>query len=280
MAAALDAGITSPGATYIDEGSIDVDGAPIYNWDHLPHGEVTMTQVLEKSLNVGAVHLALGLGAGRFYGYLQAFGLGAPTGVDLEGEVGGILHVPGAGEAGADGTLARASFGQAMAATPLQVASAMGAVANDGLLMMPHVVGATIPASGEAQSVAPRPLRQVVRPDTARALRLMLESVVSGHVTAAAIPGYRVGGKTGTSQIPLPEEGAYDEEKTIASFCGFLPVEQPRLLILVKVDRPNAPRGSDVAAPVFRQVAEAAIAALDIPPDNPAALLGATEAGE
>lgn len=277
MAAALDAGIASPGATYVDEGSIDVDGAPIYNWDQLPHGEVSMTTMLEKSLNVGAVYLGLGLGAERFYGYMQAFGFGAPIGADLEGEVGGILHVPGEGATNAQGTLARASFGQAMAATPLQVAAAMAAVANDGLLMAPHVVAARIPASGELVPAAPQPLRQVIRPETARALRTMLESVVSGHVTAAAVPGYRIGGKTGTSQIPQP--GGYDDEKTIASFCGFLPVDQPRLVILVKVDRPEAPRGSDVAAPVFRTVAEAAIAALDIPPDNPDALLKATEAG-
>jgi cell division protein FtsI/penicillin-binding protein 2 len=267
MAAALDAGVTSVGATYEDEGLIDVDGAPIYNWDHLPHGTTTMTDLLSKSLNVGAVHLALGLRAERFYAYLQAFGFGAPTGVDLEGEVGGLMPEPDAAGAWSKGVLARNSFGQAMAATPMQVAGAMAAIANDGQLVVPHLVGARRLADGSLEPVTPQPVRQVIRPEVALAVRKMLEEAVAGHVTQAAIPGHSVGGKTGTSQIPIA--GGYDEEETIATFCGFLPVERPRVVILVKVDQPEGTRGQDVAAPVFRHVAEAVITALDIPADRP-----------
>lgn len=267
MAAAIDAGLTSPGATYEDEGSIDVDGAPIYNWDHIPHGTTSMTDLLSKSLNVGAVHLGLGLGPDRFYRYLTDFGFGNPTGVDLEGEVAGLMHIPGDGSQWSEGVLARNSFGQAMASTPMQVAAAMGAIANDGMLMVPHFVGARVLADGTHEPVRPQQVRQVVRPETARTVRKMLHDVVTGHVTQAAVPGYSVGGKTGTSQIPIA--GGYDEDKTIASFCGFLPVDAPRVVILVKVDRPTAPLGSEVAAPVFRQVAEAVISALDIPQDQP-----------
>lgn len=267
MAAALDTGLVGVNSSYEDTGVVEMAGLTIANWDRLAHGQTSMTELLQHSLNVGAVHLAQGLGPSTFYSYLSAFGFGQVTGVGLAGEVAGIVHTPSAEPEWYEGNLATNSFGQGMAATPLQVAAAFGAIANDGLLVAPHIVAAQRMPNGQLEPVAPQPVRQVVAPATARAVREMLEDVVLGRVTKAALPGYSVGGKTGTSQIPVA--GGYDHDGTIASFAGFLPVGTPRVVILVKIDRPSAPRGSDVAAPVFREVAKAVIATLDMPPDQP-----------
>jgi cell division protein FtsI (penicillin-binding protein 3) len=267
MAAALDAGLVTPESTYEDTGAVDVAGMHIANWDNLAHGTTTMTELLQHSLNVGAVHVAALLGSDRFYRALAAFGLGAPTGVDLAGEVAGTVHDPALESDWYEGNLASNSFGQGMDATPLQVAAAISAIANDGRLMRPYVVAARVRPDGEVVSTAPQLMRQVVSPGTARTVRGMLQEVVRGKVTQAAVPGHSVGGKTGTSQVPVP--GGYDPRATIASFAGFLPVDHPRVVILVKIDHPDAVRGSEVAAPVFAQVARAVIDALDIPSDEP-----------
>jgi cell division protein FtsI/penicillin-binding protein 2 len=140
-------------------------------------------------------------------------------------------------------------------------------------MMKPRVVSARLPDSGPPEILAPQTIRQVVSPWSAREVRRMLRHVVTGYAVQADIPGYTVAGKTGTSEIVDEVHGGYEETDTIASFAGFLPVDAPRVVILVKIDRPNAPRGSDAAAPAFRRVAEAAISALDIPPDLPEELL-------
>jgi len=266
VAAALDAGVISPDTTYYDEGTVEVDGIEISNWDRLAHGSTTVTEMLLHSLNVGAVHIARRLGPERFYPAMARFGYGTPTGVDLPGEVAGLVHWPESEPGWWPGYLASNSFGQGMSATPLQVAAAMAAIAGDGTLMQPYILAEVIPPDGPATEVTPRAKHAVISPETARTVRRMLTEVVDDKVTQAAIPGYSVGGKTGTSQIPVA--GGYDEEDSIASFCGFLPADQPRVVILAKVDRPERVRGSEVGAPLFRKVAEAAIAALDIPPDR------------
>jgi cell division protein FtsI/penicillin-binding protein 2 len=220
------------------------------------------------------VHLVTLTGADTFYRYIQDFGFGQTTGVDLEGEVAGLVRTA-QDDDWYPADLATNSFGQGMAATPLQVAVAMAAIANDGREMRPRIVSAQVPADSEPVAMAPQTVRQVVSPWTAREVRRMLVHVVTGYAMQAQIPGYSIGGKTGTSQIP--DATGYDEVGTVASFAGFLPVESPRIVILVKIDRPVTPRGSDAAAPVFRRVAEAAISALDIPPDVPSELLGGNE---
>jgi cell division protein FtsI/penicillin-binding protein 2 len=270
MAAALDAGVVQVDSTYNDTGFVEVAGARISNWDRLAHGPTSMTELLKASLNVGAVDLARKLGPETFYGYMAGFGFGATTGIDVTGEIAGALRTPTGTADWFEGDLATSSFGQGMAATPIQVAAAMAALANDGRLMVPHVVAARVAPGGRPEPVAPRLVRQVVTPGTARALRGMLAEVVSGRVTQAALPGYSVGGKTGTSQIA--ENGAYATDGTIASFAGFLPVDDPAVVILVKIDRPESARGSDAAAPVFKAVAQAAATALGIPPDRPGEL--------
>lgn len=269
VASALDVGAVSADTQYHDTGTIEIDGVTIANWDHLAHGMTSLTEMLEHSLNVGAVHVAQALGGPRFYPALAAFGFGSPTGVDLEGEVAGIVRWPDRDPGWAPVYLATNSFGQGMSATPLQMAAAIGAIANDGVLMTPYVVAEILPPDGAPVPVAPRARHQVIGPETARTVRGMLLAVVDNHVTQAAIPGHAIAGKTGTSQIPT--DGGYEEHATIASFCGFFPAADPRVVILAKVDRPEAVRGSEVAAPLFRAVAAAVIDALDLPPDRPVA---------
>ncbi len=274
MAAALDTGVVGVDSTYEDTGIVEVAGLAISNWDRLSHGRTTMSELLTHSLNVGAVHLALGLGSERFYSYLRAFGFGEPTGLDLYGEIPGQVHDPASEADWYRGNLATNSFGQGMAATPMQVAVAFGAIANDGVLIPPRVLAGTVDGDGRMVEATAGSGRRVVAATTARSVRRMLETVVTDRVTKAAIPGYRVAGKTGTSQIPI--EGGYDPDTTIASFVGMLPADQPQVVILVKIEKPSLPRGSDVAAPAFREVAREVVAHLDIPPDKPVELAGVT----
>ncbi len=273
-AAALDSGAVGLDYAYDDQGFVDYAGLRITNWDHLSHGPADLTAILRHSLNVGAVHLAIQLGAERFYSYLAAFGFGSPTGVDLAGEPPGIVHSPSNdGAAWYQGHLATNSFGQGVAASLLQVARAMAAIANDGALMAPYVVAARIGPDGRVERTSPRFVRQVITPATARAVRELLEVAVAEGVPQARLAGYSVAGKTGTSQIPSSEGPGYDPNLTIASFVGFLPAEDPSVLVAVKVDRPRAVRGSDVAAPLFRMVAAAAVQELGIPPTHEQAAL-------
>jgi cell division protein FtsI/penicillin-binding protein 2 len=146
------------------------------------------------------------------------------------------------------------------------MAAAMAALGNEGRLMRPHVVRAVVTGDGTLQELGPQFVRQTVSPWAAGETLRMLESVVSGKVTQAAVPGYSVGGKTGTSQIPTAD--GYEEHDTIASFAGFVPALNPRLMILVKIDRGDALRGSEVAAPVFAAIARRAVEIFDIPPDR------------
>lgn len=265
LAAAFQAGVVNERSTYVDTGSIEVAGITVTNWDHTPHGATDMTRLLQYSLNVGAVHVATALGAERFYAALADFGFGAPTGIELPGEEAGLVHWPDAPD-WYPGHLATNSFGQGLAATPLQVATAIAAIANDGVLMAPHVVSSVVLESGELRPVAPRAVRRVVSTRTAHAVRDLMTEVVAGRVTQAAVPGYSVAGKTGTSEIPHGD--GYHPEDTIASFVGFLPANAPRIVVLVKIDRPRTSRGNDVAAPIFAEVARLAIQTLGIPPDG------------
>jgi cell division protein FtsI/penicillin-binding protein 2 len=267
LAAAIDAGLLAPESTYEDTDSVRFGGILVPNPDRFGHGLTTMTDMLRLSLNVGAVHVARTLGRDRFYIALDSFGFGRATGIDLSGELDGLVHWPEDG-VWTEEIFAFNAYGQALDATPLQVTAAMATLANDGWQLRPRVVGATVPPFG-----APVPLPAdepvaVVSPTTARAVRRMMTRVVQDRVTQAAVPGFEVAGKTGTSEIP----GAPGEDKDlIASFCGMLPADEPQLVVCVKIDRPEGGRGSRVAAPVFRAFAEQAVVILDIPPDDPEA---------
>jgi cell division protein FtsI/penicillin-binding protein 2 len=275
MAAGLDSGVVTPDSTYEDTGRFSIPGAEIYNWDRRAHGLVTMTDVLALSLNTGAAHVSTTVGAERFYSYALAFGFGQPTGVDLQYEVAGSVKRPGDGR-WYPGDLATNAYGQGIAVTPLQMAMAVAAVANDGLLMQPYVVRATV-RDGQVQVAHPRAVRQVISPETARTLTRMLVTAVERETTAAKVPGFSVAGKTGTAQIPMPEAGTYHPSDTIASFVGYLPAEDPRILILVRIDRPQAGMwGSQVAAPIFQRVASRLAVLLGLQP-SPASLAEAVQ---
>jgi len=272
LAAGIDAGLLSTGTTYNDTSPYRFGGIQVVNPDRTSHGVVTMHEMLRLSLNVGAAHVAGTLGPERFHAALAAFGFGSPTGIDLAGEVDGMLYAP-SDDGWSEAYWALSSFGQGMTATPLQVAAAMATLANDGRRMVPHVVSARIGPDGIAQPVPPRMAAQVVSPATAQTMRRLLADIVASKLTEAAVPGYGVAGKTGTSEVPSRFDPSDNE--TIASFCGFLPADAPRAVIFVKVDRPQEDTtGIHVAAPLFRAVAEAAVQTLDIAPRAGIAMLG------
>jgi cell division protein FtsI/penicillin-binding protein 2 len=265
MAAGLDAGVIAPETTIYDAGVIEVGGRTIYDWDRQPHGTVDMTAVLGKSLNVGAAQVAVMLGKDRFYTYVRRFGLGRITQVDLDSEGPGTLKIPGDPD-WHESDLGTNSFGQGIAVTPLQMTLAIAAVANDGLLMKPHVVK-QIMEDDQARLVQPTVVRRAIQAQTAQTLTEMLVAAVNQETELAQVPGYRVAGKTGTAQIPVP--GGYHPTLTVASFAGYLPADDPACVILVVIHKPNtSPWGGEVAAPVFASIAQQLMNLFDVPPDE------------
>jgi cell division protein FtsI (penicillin-binding protein 3) len=265
MAAGLDAGIVNPDSNFYDSGAIEVGGAIIWNPDRRAHGLVTMTDILAHSLNVGIAYVSTFLGEDTFYTYLKRFGCGDPTGIDLEGEVPGILKEPGSKD-WHKSDLGTNAFGQGVAVTPLQMITAVATVANGGSLMKPYVVERIADDQGVFVT-QPTIVRRVISTQTAEQLTNMLVEAVEQGVELATVPGYDIAGKTGTSQIAI--DGGYDPELTIASFVGYAPADAPRFIVLVKIDKPRLdPWGAEVAAPVFKTIAEQLFVLLDVPPDN------------
>jgi len=265
MAAGLDAGAVKPETAIYDGGVIEVGGRSIYDWDRQPHGTVDMTTVLAKSLNVGAAQVAVMLGKERFYTYVRRFGFGRITEVDLASEGPGTLKTPGDAD-WHESDLGTNSFGQGIAVTPLQMTMAVAAIANDGLLMKPYIVQ-QIQEDGRALWVQPTVVRRAVLSQTARTLTDMLAAAVVQETELAQVPGYRVAGKTGTAQIPIP--GGYHPTLTVASFAGYLPADDPAFVILVIINKPKtSPWGNQVAAPVFANIAKQLVVLFDVPPDN------------
>jgi cell division protein FtsI/penicillin-binding protein 2 len=265
MAAGLDSHAITPDTTIYDGGAIEVGGRTILNWDRQPHDTVDMTTVLGKSLNVGAAQVAVMLGKERFYTYVRRFGFGRITEVDLDSEGPGTLKAPGDPD-WHESDLGTNSFGQGIAVTPLQMTLSIAAVANDGLLMKPHVVQQIVEGE-QVLSVQPTVVRRVILADTAQTLTDMLVAAVVQETELAQVPGYRVAGKTGTAQIPVP--GGYHPTLTVASFAGYLPADDPAAVILVVIHKPEtSPWGGQVAAPVFARIAEQLMVLLEIPPDD------------
>jgi cell division protein FtsI/penicillin-binding protein 2 len=265
VAAALDAGLVTPGTTYYDHGRIEVGGQVIRNASRTAYGESTVADILIKSLNVGSAWLATQMGADVFYRYVQGFGIGKATGIDLAGEVTGQLWLPADYEHWHDSNLGTNSFGQGLAVTPLQMIVAIATVANDGSRLRPHIVRQRIGPGGEVSSFRPVAEAQVISPQTARQVVDVLVRVVEEEVVEAGVPGYRVAGKPGTAQIPVP--GGYDREGTIASFVGFGPIPAPQLVILVRLDRPRVSTwAADTAAPAFGRLTGRLFAVLGVPP--------------
>ena len=271
MAAALDSGTVTRDTVYNDTASIEVGGQVIWNWDRGSHGPTDMTGLLAKSLNVGASTLAIRMGQQTFYKYLRAFNLGRPTGIDLQHEAAGLVITRDKNpDRWSEAILASNSFGQAIATTPIQMVAAIGAVANDGVLVQPHVVKKIVRGDrvDEAKVVV---LGRPVSRETANMLSDMLAEAVRREVPDALVDGYTIAGKTGTAQIPIP--GGYDDPWTIGSFIAYAPVHDPQVIVLVKLDRPTSSMwGSETAVPVFHRLAERLFPVLGIRPDSQMAM--------
>ena len=264
-AAALEEGVVRPDdRIWAENGQITIAKTTIHDWKK--YGWLTFAEVLQHSSNVGSIKVGMALGRDRYYRYMTAFGFGALTGVGLAGESRGLLREPGRWSALSLPTL---SLGQEVSVTALQITAAFGAVANDGVLMQPRLVRATFDTDGrETRRLEPRAVRQVVSPDTARTLRRLLARVVengTGHF--AVIPGYDVGGKTGTAQKLDPATHRYSRAPGVLSFIGMVPADEPRLVMLVMLDEPkNEKWGSEAAAPIFSAIGAEVLRYLDVPP--------------
>jgi cell division protein FtsI (penicillin-binding protein 3) len=270
LAAAFDQGITNPDEVFdCENGATYVAGHKIH--DHKRFGMLTVADILAQSSDVGAIKIAERLGAPKFYDYIRAFGFGTPTGVDLPGESRGLLR-PLTGWTPI--SIGAISMGQEVGVTPLQLISAVSAIANGGTLYKPHIVAevrrgdTVVPREGLLATSEPR---RVIQPETAATLRRLMEGVVlNGTGPRARLDGWTSAGKTGSAQKIDPNTGRYSPTQLIASFTGFAPINNPAVAILVSLDSPiGLHEGGMVAAPVFKRVAEQVLPYLEVSPDVP-----------
>lgn len=270
-AAALEEKVVQPGDRFYDPGFIKIADRRIKCWRTEGHGSQTFAEVVQNSCNPGFIEVGLRLGKERFYQYLERFGFGQRTGIALPGEAAGIV-IPQ--DKATNLNLATMAIGQSIAVTPIQLLTAVSAVANGGVLMQPQIVREICTPDGQVvQSFTPRPVRRVISEETSRQLLQLLEQVVlRGTGKNAYVEGYRVAGKTGTAQV-VGEKGGYVPGKYVSSFVGFAPVEAPQVAVLVMVAEPQGGiyYGSQVAAPVFQAVVGDILRYLQYPanPDLP-----------
>lgn len=270
MSIALDQGEVTPTDIYDDKGPVEVDEYLIKNNQNAVYGKVTMTNCLEFSINTCMTSVSGKLGKKLFHRMIERFGFGRVTGIELEDELPGEV-LPW--RKWSNALLATAAYGQGISATPLQVIAAYGALANGGKLMKPTIIDRIIQADGTVQATLAQVVDQVITREASATITAMLTSSVSkGFAKPAKVPGYRIAGKTGTSQIAGPG-GRYETGtgSTIASFAGYAPIDHPKFVILVKFDRPRAKdiiHGSQAAAPVFKEIAAFLFDYYGIPPDE------------
>jgi cell division protein FtsI/penicillin-binding protein 2 len=235
---------------------------------HRPAGDYTVEQIIVKSYNIGAALMSRSLGKEKVYNYFKSFGFGQKTGIGFPGEQGGQLPPL---ENWSDTTIYTVAYGQGVSATPLQVLMMFATIANDGLRVKPRLVKQVVDeGKGVVREIPVDPGQKVISSRTAQELRYLLEKVVrEGTGQMAAIPGYRVAGKTGTAKKPKIGERGYASGKYVASFAGFLPAREPRVAIIVVVDEPQGPvYGGSVAAPVFKEISEFCARYLRIVPEG------------
>ena len=253
--AALQEAIVTPNQVFFDPGYVMVSGRRIQNWSNESYGAVTFTDIVKKSLNTGFAQVGLSLGAEKMMHYTRVFGFGERTGIDLPGEEEGILF---SADDMRDSDIATTAIGQSIAVTPLQLVTAMAAIANGGTLMHPYIVREIRNPDGSVyEERTPREIRRVLEPTVDRTLIGLLEQVVaSGGGMKAGVKGYRIAGKTGTAQKIRRETAGYLEGHYIASFCGFAPVEDPIFTVLVMIDDPRGGDfyGGQIAAPVASRI--------------------------
>jgi len=265
MAAALDAGVVTPETPFTDTGQIEVGGWMIYNWDRGAWGSQNMIGCMQHSLNVCLSWVATQLGPTQFYDYLDRFGIGHRTNIDLAGEEVYPLSVPG-DPMWYTVNLATNSFGQGVAVTPIQLLMAASAIANEGQMVAPHVLKSYI-QDGQQFDTTPQVVGIPIKAETAKTLTDMLTISLEEEASDALVEGYRVAGKTGTAEIAV--NGQYSSNKTNASFVGWGPVDDPQFIVYVWLEKPSTSIwGSIVAAPVFRDVVQEIVVLLNLPPDE------------
>lgn len=269
MAAGLDLGTVNPNSTYYDEGCRMVEGwhKPICNSDiyELPegYGLSTMTDILDNSLNTGAMHVVELVGDDLFKRYVEGFGFGIETGITLTGEADGNISNLGTRPIYSY----TGSFGQGITVTPMQIVTAYAAIANGGQLMKPYIVKEIRHPDGEVEVTEAETVRQVISPQVATLLSGMLVSVIeNGHASRAGVKDYYLAGKTGTAQVPSPQGGYSDE--TIHSFVGFGPIDNPQFVIITKLDNPGTRFAASSAAPLFGEIANFILNYYQVPPSK------------
>ncbi len=251
---------------YCGEGGIEVAGSFIR--DHKPYGVLSTRQIIEYSSNVGAIIIGSRIGKQKLSHHLQRYGFGEKTGIDLPGESGGII-LPLRKWSGV--SVGSISIGQEISVTPLQLLTIASAIANEGYVMKPLVVNKVLSRRGELlKEFSPSHMRRIISPQTARQLlNIMIAVVERGTGTAAKIPGYIIAGKTGTAQKFDSVAQRYGPDKYIASFIGFLPADDPAIAMLVVIDEPHGSYyGGEVAAPLFKRIAQQLVKYLRIPPQQ------------
>ncbi len=265
MAGALDSGTVVPTTPFLDTGVFVAGGATIHNWDDQAWGQQDMIGCLQHSLNVCLAWVSAKMGAQTFYKYMDRFGFGHLTGVDLAGEAAGRLKVPGDSD-WYPVDLATNAFGQGISVTPMQMLMAASSVANGGRMVTPHILAAMV-RDGRQYNEPAQFAGTPITADTARTLTQMLSTSLEKESSSALVPGYRIAGKTGTAQIP--GTFGYETGVTNASFLGWGPVDAPQFMVYVWLEKPSKSIwGSETAAPTFSQVAQKAVLLLDIPPDS------------
>ncbi|MGB4942615.1 MAG: penicillin-binding protein 2, partial [Candidatus Moraniibacteriota bacterium] len=269
MAIGIEAGKVSPSTEFVDTGAVQEAGYSIQNAEGKVYGRSTMTKVLEQSINTGVMYVERLVGPAAFREGLRNFGFGTKTGIRLPAEHAGNLR--NLDNVKSTIQFMTASFGQGITVTPLQLAMAYGVLANDGILMKPRIVDRIIAADGQAQPIEPEEVRRVLSGETARQMGVMLRSVVvNGHGKRADVPGYLVGGKTGTAQVAKSGSKGYDENITIGSFAGYAPINDPRFVIVVKFDNPKDVQWAESsAAPTFGAIMQFLLSYAKVPTSEP-----------
>lgn len=266
MAGAIDDGTVAPSTSYLDTGYYEIGGSYIYNWDQGAWGPQDMIGCLEHSLNVCLARVASLMGQDQFYTYMQRFGIGHKTGIDLAAEADGRLKKP------TDSDwylvdLGTNSFGQGVAVSPIQMITAASAIANNGKMVYPHVLYGMV-SNGHQYNTPPQTLGSPISAQTAHTVSEMMAQSIEQGKSVAMVDGYRIAGKTGTAQIPGPN-GLYDPNKTNASFIGWGPVDDPKFLVFVWLEKPTSSSwASFVASPVFHDVVQKLVVLMDLPPDD------------
>ncbi len=267
MAIALDHDLVKPQTTMVDDGPLKIGKFTINTFDGKHLGRITMTQVLEQSNNIGMAWVADKIGPERMYEGLRRFGVGELTGVSMQGEAVQTFPEP---QTWSEARLSTVSFGQGVVMAPLQVLAANAALLNEGKLMEPYIVSEVRFSDGRTEKREPRQIRQVVSPETAAKVKAMLVSVVeNGVAQSAQVPGYYVGGKTGTAQVAEENTGRYSADKKNITFIGFGPADNPRFAALVYLKNPEGLSfSSGTAAPMFRDLAKELFEYYRVPPDK------------